>query len=570
MLRNISSEDGYALFGSLDDSQKKAVFHCHGPALVVAGPGSGKTTVILGRVWYLISRCQIPPEQILVLTFTKAAARTLQSRLFSFTNQVSVPVSFGTFHSFFYQILKQYGSYKNFNIITTKEKIAILQELDITDEGLCGDILLAFSYRMNHAKTDMAAVMPANISAEEFEQLFTRYSSVLRAESLLDFDQMAELVLRLLKTHPQVLSKLQSRYVYVLVDEFQDTNSFQYEVLKMITSRAKNLFVVGDDDQAIYSFRGSSPGIMKKFQEDYASLRIYYLSINYRSAKEIVKDAGRLISDNKERLNKEIKAYSKEQGEVLYKGFETAKEEYAHIAERLRELSRQYPWSGMAVIGRTNRQLEQIRGVLERAGIPFLEEGKKDMNLQGIEKTLLDIVGYILGENRGANIWRNIVIKKGQEATFWTDKPPRLFLNYLIHGTKYMEYIRKLESEDVIKSKMELLLKESVEFKTLQAFSIHLKSKKRKRTTLEGVHLLTMHGAKGLEFDYVALIDINEGIIPGKACANTLDIEEERRMLYVGMTRAKKTLDICYLKGTREHPRFVSRFLNPLLAEREI
>lgn len=554
------------LFDALDESQKQAVFHSHGPALVVAGPGSGKTTVILSRVWYLISRCQIPPEQILVLTFTKAAARTLQSRLLTFNNGQYVPVSFGTFHSFFYQILKQYGSYKDSNIITTKEKQNILEEIGIKDKSLYKDILYAISFKLNNPNADESHILPKEFTLEDFNKVLGAYLEVIQRDNLLDFDYMAELTWQLLAGRQNVLCQLQRQYKYILVDEFQDTNPHQYAVLKMLSNKSKELFAVGDDDQAIYSFRGSFPGIMQQFVEDYNPCINYYLSTNYRSAQMIVKDAGRLISNNKDRLDKEIKPYSKEIGKVQYLSFEENREEYEFIKRRVLRLKEDMPWDDMAVIARTNKQLEQLIPYFQRGNIPYVNSEKTRISSNGVINDLIMLIGYILGDATKVRLWRKIVKNGSKEAGFWADKPPSLFMNYLIHGTDYLEYIKK--NQDYEENRMELykLVEESKNYKDMHIFAAEIKQKRVQKTEHDsGVHLLTMHGAKGLEFAYVALIDINEGIIPGKGNISMSQIEEERRMLYVGMTRAKKILDVCYLKGTKEHPRFVSRFLNPLL-----
>lgn len=556
------------LFDTLDESQKHAVFHSYGPALVVAGPGSGKTTVILSRVWYLISRCQIPPEQILVLTFTKAAARTLQSRLLSFTKGQYVPVSFGTFHSFFYQILKQYGSYKDSNIITTKEKQNILEEIGIKDKSLYKDILYAISFKLNNPNAEVSHILPKEFTLEDFDKVLDAYLKIIQRDNLLDFDYMAELTWHLLTDRQNVLCQLQRQYKYILVDEFQDTNPHQYAVLRMLSNKTKELFVVGDDDQAIYSFRGSFPGIMQQFVEDYNPCINYYLSTNYRSAQMIVKDAGRLISNNKDRLDKEIKPYSKEIGKVQYVSFEGNREEYEFINIRLSQLTEDIPWDDMAIIARTNKQLEQLIPYLKRDNIPYVNSEKTRTFSDGVINDLIMLIGYVLGDASKVRLWRKIVKNGSKEAGFWADKPPSLFMYYLIHGTDYLDYIKKDRDFEEKRKQLYRLVEESKKYKSMHIFVAEINQKRVRKVEHEtGVHLLTMHGAKGLEFTYVALIDINEGIIPGKGNIGTKQIEEERRMLYVGMTRAKKILDVCYLKGTKEHPRFASRFLNPLLTK---
>ncbi|MBQ7360467.1 MAG: ATP-dependent helicase [Lachnospiraceae bacterium] len=553
----------------LDDAQLSAVFHNSGPALVVAGPGSGKTTVILNRVLYLIQQCQIPPEQILVLTFTRAAAQSLQSRFLFLAEDIVLPVTFGTFHSIFYQILRQYGSYKNSKIITTTEKYNILYDLGVKDKTLLGDICHAFGYLLGNPNAQIQSVLPAQMSEEEFQQLFQAYVRQLKLEDMLDFDQMAELVLQLFLDKPSILVSFQTKYHYFLVDEFQDTNFYQYEILKLISSKSSEIFVVGDDDQAIYSFRGSSPSIMMQFQEDFDDVKSYFLTTNYRSGSRIVMDANRLIRANQQRIAKRIRSANTQDGSVSYLDFETKEMEYDYIVKRIKNLLDKIKPEEIAVIGRTNRQIDQLRQVLFKEGVACQSSGTKEEKKYSIvTEHLMGLIKYILGDKSKAKYWRSIYSSlDGYSPLFWADKHAKLFMNHLLKCKEYKAFLQGLgEDKEFIKKELSILVKESGRHKSLQSFLEMLMYRvEESKQSSEGIHLLTMHSSKGLEFEYVCLIDINEGIIPGKQCITPMEIEEERRMLYVGMTRAKKILDVCYLKGTKEHPRLASRFLNPLL-----
>ena len=554
------------LFDQLDQSQCDAVFHSHGPALIVAGPGSGKTATILGRVWYLISQCHVMPDQIIVLTFTKAAANSLQSRFISLAEDEYFPVSFGTFHSFFYQILRQYGSYKDSKIISTKEKMILLNELGITDIHMRKEILCAMGYYMNHSVDDKENILQGSCSRKTIENVLQKYLKRLEEERMLDFDHIAELTLNLLKKNTTALLQLQRQYRYILVDEFQDTNPIQYECLKLLTQNTNQIFVVGDDDQAIYSFRGSFPSIMSHMNEDYASLRTYYLARNYRCGEKIVKVSERMISANKHRLVKQFQAYSGEIGEVKCLAFQNTAREYSYVVNRIKELSGSYAWTNMAVISRTNRQLEELEGYLEKYKIPFDMRKQKTVKESVLIKEVIGLAEHVLGRTDKSLLWRNIAKDIEKPPSFWRDKHACLFVNYLCKQTYFAQYMKERMISDTWEKDMEYLQTESRKFKTIEAFTEYLKVGKTETMNHEnGIKLLTMHGAKGLEFGCVILIDINEGIIPGKGSKTEEQIEEERRMLYVGMTRAKKILDICYLTGNKEHPRFVSRFLNPIL-----
>lgn len=558
----------------LDTAQLSAVSHHLGPALVVAGPGSGKTTVIVNRVIYLIQQCQIPPEQILVLTFTKAAAQSMQSRFLDLTEEMVLPVSFGTFHSIFYQILRQYGSYKDSRIITTKEKYNILYDLGVKDKTLLGDICYAFGYLMNNPKVRIQDVLPVQILEEEFLELFQAYLGQLKMEDLLDFDQMAELVLELLEKKPYLLERLQTKYSYILVDEFQDTNTIQYHFLKLISSKKRNIFVVGDDDQAIYSFRGSSPSIMMQFQEDFSNVKSYFLTTNYRSGSRIVMDSNRLIRANQQRITKVIRSAKTQDGSVSYLDFESKEMEYDYIVKRIKTLLQNIIPEEIAVIGRTNRQIEQLRQVLFKEGVTCQNGGTKgEKKYSIVTEQLIGLIQYILGDKSKARYWRSAYSSvDGYGPLFWADKHAKLFMNHLIKCKDYEAFLQGLgEDKEIIEKEIDILGKESGRHKSLHSFLDMLINRvEESKQSSEGIHLLTMHGSKGLEFEYVCLIDINEGVIPGKQCITPMEIEEERRMLYVGMTRAKKILDVCYLKGTKEHPRLASRFLNPLLGRAKI
>lgn len=552
----------------LDDAQLSAVFHNTGPALVVAGPGSGKTTVIISRVIYLIQQYHILPENILVLTFTKAAAQSLQERFQTILKQKVCPVNFSTFHSIFYLILRQYGSYKNPQIITTNEKFSLISQLGVSDKSLIGDISYAISYVLNNPQIDLESMILPGIDKQEFIRIYKSYLRQLQMENMLDFDQMAELTYRLIKKQPEILKLLQEKYIYILVDEFQDTNPYQYEFLKLVAGDSQNLFVVGDDDQAIYGFRGSSPTIMEQFQNDFDSMRYYCLFKNYRSAKQIVADANQVISENQLRINKKICAASTALGNVSYFPFETKEMEYQHVVERVNKWISNCPMEEIAIIGRTNRQVEEILQVFHEVGIACqMNSTTKRKRYSKVTEHLIGLIEYILGDMSKARYWRKISSAHLDNAFYWRDKHSKLLMNHLIRNSTFLQFLDGLRNDNTeIKRELDILLMESGRHRTLDDFLNTLKQKVEiQESEGRGVHVLTMHGSKGLEFGCVCLIDINEGIIPGKQCSSIYEVEEERRMLYVGMTRAKKILDVCYLTGTKEHPRLASRFLNPFI-----
>lgn len=539
--------------------------------MVVAGPGSGKTTVITNRIWHLISQCHVPPDQILVLTFTKAAAKSLQNRFLSFSDIQNVPVTFGTFHSIFYQILTLYGPYKDFTIIDTTVKKSLFKELGIGDISLINELTRLFGLKFNNPYFAYENQSTCRLSAQEFHEIFCAYQKLIQEKQFIEFDQMAQLLIELLADKPYVLSLLSKRYKWILVDEFQDTNHYQYEFLKLISSENKNLFVVGDDDQAIYGFRGSDPSIMGQFEVDFETLKIYFLTSNYRSDRKIVDAANRIMRDSENRILKTIQSKSKNAGIVHLYAFETTAEEYQYVLRRIEEFEKQYPLSEIAIIGRTNRQLEQIKQYLRRVHIPYMEDKKEEKNRYShVTKQIVEIIEEMKTKGNKNNLWMKM--KGGDQIrplSYWCDKHPWLFMNYLCNKTIFQQSLLKQKIEGDIEE-LKFLLEESKKYSTIDSYLKFLYGRVQVLSTNnDGLRLLTMHGAKGLEFTYVCLVDVNEGIIPGKQSVTYEQIEEERRLLYVGMTRAKKILDVCYLKGTKEHPRFASRFLNPILSKRE-
>ena len=555
----------------LDDAQKCAVFHGTGPALIVAGPGSGKTTVILHRIWYLVHHHHVPPEQILVLTFTKAAAKSLQLRFLSICQGEVLPVMFGTFHSIFFQILTQYGSYKDFNIITIKEKYRLIRQMCVQEEGLIDSLVSLIGVLLNNPSAEIKRLLPCGITLGQFQEIFQRYLQLLKMEQFMDLDQMASLSVELLSENRYILKRLQEKYKWVIVDEFQDTNSYQYDFLRLLVSERKALYVVGDDDQAIYSFRGSKPDVMYKVQMDFANIKTYYLTNNYRSCSRIVTAANKVISNNKKRISKTICSKSNMAGEMNLRNFQTVKEEYHFIIGQIEKLKETIDLEEMAIIGRTNRQLEKIKTAFQIAKLEYKEENREEKKAYSlVAKGLIELIERILGISPKMHLWRKIETDTTLKSIdFWKDKHPRVFMHYLLKRTSLLKILIELSNEqEEISKDFDFFLSESIKFKDLETFLDFVKKEKRAyKEHKRGINVLTMHGAKGLEFTYVCLIDINEGIIPGKQTETEEEMEEERRLLYVGMTRAKKILDVCYLKGTKEHPRLASRFLNPLIDE---
>lgn len=601
-------------FSGLNPAQARAVLHPGGPALVLAGPGSGKTFLIINRIRYLTECCQAAPESILVITFTRAAARSMQRRFTDAAGGRILPVTFGTFHAVFYDILKTYGPYGGDSLLTEKEKIWYLRQALRRLPGREAEWLRSPAYGRgqedfrallgligfykNHPGAeaeDFPQDLPWDMTAEEFQTLFAAYQDGIRRDGRLDFDDMAGLCLELFRKNSGVRQKLHRRYRYILIDEYQDTNPVQDEALRFLAYPENEIFAVGDDDQAIYGFRGSAPDIMQKFGEHYPEAKRYDLTINYRSSGNIVEASVRMISANKKRFAKKLRADAGSGPPVRCLSFPDKKREYEYLTSRLKELSEHMPYTDMAVITRTNRDLERLAGQLGEAGIPCgaAERGKSRFR-HFIVREIMECLEYAAkGTGSAPGIWRRL---EGDERKrkLLCRQSPYAALQFLRRGIGYDEYLRKRaaaeygetgqqsgnasgypeEWEEILQMLSEQSRKYTGCSEWIKAVEEHISAwEERRRKTAaqaDGVRLLTMHGAKGLEFAYVCLPDVNEGVLPGRKNQGEESVEEERRILYVGMTRAKKILDILYLAGTEEYPRLPSRFLNPLLAAKGI
>ena len=298
---------------SLNKSQTEAVNHVNGPMLVLAGPGSGKTTVITERTRRLISSQGIDPSHILVITFTKAAASEMKERFHRLMGQKKVPVTFGTFHAVFFQILKHAYGFHGGNIIREEQRFQFMKEmiqnmrLEYEDENeFAGDLLGEISL-MKNTGVSLEHYYPKNCGKEIFEQIYRGYDSRMKQHRLIDFDDMLVYCYELFDQRKDILSAWQNKYQYILIDEFQDINRLQFDIVKMLALPENNLFVVGDDDQSIYRFRGAKPELMLGFEKAYPKAARVLLDINYRSCPSVVEASLRLISHNQKRFEKKIR-----------------------------------------------------------------------------------------------------------------------------------------------------------------------------------------------------------------------------------------------------------------------
>ncbi len=609
----------------LNGPQREAVTHGEGPLLLLAGPGSGKTYTILNRIFFLLSQ-GIPPEKILVLTFTRKAAESLKRRFYRMSF-ASLPVWFGTFHAAFFQMLQQTAPYACSQMLPLSQRrewmVAVLQgmEREAGAEGLreslledAGSLLDAVGFYKNTLREKEAAQRAPARWRADFGQIRAAYQALVEADGRPDFDDILLRCRQLLLTDETFRSTWQQRFSHILVDEFQDVNPVQYEALKLLAGRPLNLFAVGDDDQSIYGFRGSEPACMMRFERECHARRLL-LNVNYRSRPEIVNASLMVIGENRARFEKALRPYSKERGEVRLTAYEDSGAQLQGIVKRLKEFSKAGDQKTCAVLFRTNRGMQRLAAGLFQEGIDF-EMGERTMCLyeQFIAKDITAYLRLAAGEWERELLFRviNRPNRFVRREALWNaaspqkllenckqDPPacravtrfvrqldsigklsPGLAVSYVLKGAGYGRYLEQLAGEDRERAKswaeQAAWLKEDAGgyeslSKWLEAQEAYARALDRKqrpeadgRTGREAVRLMTVHGAKGLEFDHVLLPDCNEGVFPHGTLLSEQEIEEERRIFYVAMTRAKESLEMSFLSGKEGHSRPPSRFLAPL------
>ena len=601
---------------AFNETQKKAIRHRQGPMLVLAGPGSGKTTVITNRVRYLTEKAGVDPGHILVITFTRAAAREMKERYEQMTQAGCSRVSFGTFHSVFFLFLKLAYRYQAANIVREEQRIQFVRELlehcdlEVEDEGEFIASVLSEISMVKGELMDLDHYYAKNCSEDVFKQLFLGYEEQLRKRRLLDFDDMLVMCYQLFKERPDILSAWQNKYKYILIDEFQDINRIQYEIVRMLAEPENNLFIVGDDDQSIYRFRGAKPEIMLGFERDYPDAPRLLLDQNYRSSRQIVEAAGNVIRHNRTRFPKDIRAARGNGRPLDIREWPEPIDESLAIAGELRDYaSMGIAYEDMAVLYRTNLGPRLLIEKLMEYNIPFnMRDTVPNLYDHWIVKNVLSYIKAATGDLSRSNILTIINRPKryvsrdaleGQmvnwEAvkSFYQDKnwmldrieqleydlimlktmAPAAAVNYIRKAVDYDSYLREYAGERRMKPEellevLDQLQESAAGFKTYDAWFAHmdhyrdqlLKQAQGGNGREKGVSLMTMHSSKGLEFRVVYILDANEGVTPHHKAVLDPDVEEERRMFYVAMTRAKERLHIYYVRERYHKKQEKSRF----------
>ena len=604
---------------SLNKTQAKAVSHKDGPCLVLAGPGSGKTLTIVNRIKYLIEKCNVRPEEILVVTFTRFAAQEMKNRLCSLMGKKNLPVTAGTFHGIFYGILRCTYRMSGQNILSEEEKYQLLrevisrQEAEVSDEE---DFILDIAAEIGKIKNnrlDVEEYVPEKCSTETFREIYRRYEEERKQRRKIDFDDMLVLCYNLLSSRPEVLEGWQRKFRYILIDEFQDINRIQYDVIRLLALPQNNLFVVGDDDQAIYGFRGADSELMFQFRKDYPQADQILLGMNYRSTEYIVRNSLKVIRHNERRFEKQLEAYRKGGACLHVQELADPAEEAEYILDEIEKcISDGVRPEDIAVLFRIHTDAGPVAEALVERRIPFqMKEHLPNIYNHFIGKDIQAYFRLAMGERRRQDFLQVMNRPKryigrdslaGRAVSFedirnhYCDKEwmldridqfewdvkmlakmaPYAAIQYIRKRIGYDDFLRDYAfSHNIPRTDLTEVIEEIAEaarpYRTLEEWFRHVEEythilqEKQKKDNPEGVRLMTIHAAKGLEFHTVFILDANEGRIPYKKARTDAQTEEERRLFYVAMTRAREKLTVCYVKTKSGKETAPSRFVDELL-----
>jgi len=616
----------------LNRGQDEAIKHGNGPCMVLAPPGSGKTLIVTERTRYLIEESGVRPDQILVITFTRYAAREMKERFERLTAGKNYPVTFGTFHSIFYGILKcAYGIGAN-NLMSEKESSVLLQEVldqtniestpEVEDEEELVRELLREVGTVKNGLYHLKDFHSKYLTQDEFAEVFRSYEHQKKELKKFDFDDMLVQCYALFRKKPEILQGWQKRFQYILIDEFQDINRVQYEVIRMLAAPRYNLFVVGDDDQSIYGFRGAKPELMLYMKQEFPSLRTISLTVNYRSTEFITGAAARVILHNDTRFYKRVQSFRGRGQNVHVQEVLDEQEEAQYVTEEIqKKLDQGIKPGEIAVLFRAAVQARMISEILSEHRIPFemrdyvtnfyrhfivkdmmaylqLAAGKRDRSLfLTICNRPLRYLARNSMENRQVNFeelrkfycdkdWMlDIIDQFDVDVRMMKNMAPYAAIQYIRKKIGYDDFLKEYAEKHQISWKqlmdvMAELEERSKNFKSYDEWEIHIakytqeleeqqaKARKIKGERENKVQLMTIHSSKGLEFEDVFVIHANEGEIPHQKAEKKDEIEEERRLFYVALTRAKNNLCISYITQKNGNSIKPSRFVEELLGQR--
>ena len=604
-----------------NEAQAQAIQHTDGPCLVLAGPGSGKTLTIVNRVKYLIEKQKVRPEEILVVTFTRFAAAEMKSRLCLVMGKRDLPVTVGTFHGIYYGILKWAYRMNQENILSETEKYQILrgvinkERMEIFDEEDFIQDIVAEIGKVKNNRIPLEEFVSEKCSADAFRNIYRNYERHRKELKKIDFDDMLVLCYELFRSRPDVLAQWQKKFRYVLIDEFQDINRIQYDVIRMLAQPENNLFVVGDDDQAIYGFRGADSELMLGFGKDFPDAKQILLGMNYRSTANIVQNALKLIENNVERYSKKLEA-NREGGSCLHiQEVKDPVEEAEYVLEEIQKCKENgIKEEEIAILFRVHTDARAVVEAMVERKIPFqMKEHLPNIYEHFIAKDIMAYFRLATGKRRRQDFLQVMNRPKrylGRDSVsgsqvsfedmrkFYCDKDwmidridqfewdvkmlmkmaPYAAIQYIRKRIGYDDFLKEYAfTHQINRSDLNEVLAEieeaakafsSVEewFAHVEEYTETLKVKEKERNRPRpGVRLMTIHASKGLEFKQVFLIAANEGRIPYQKAKTDKEIEEERRLFYVAMTRAKDFLKICYVKIKNGKEVTPSRFVDELL-----
>lgn len=599
----------------LNEKQKQMVAAKEGPVLVVACPGSGKTTTMIARAKALVDY-GINPAKLLVITFTKQAATHMQQKYEKAYGKEGI--TFGTIHSICYRMLQSVAGYTKKDILLESEKWAFLAgqlhgkvaaaEMEETISGIMREI----SFVKNKC-IPPEAYEPDSTDKRTFCILFHAYEDFRKSAGKIDFDDMLILARDILFNNGMVLEEYRKKYSYIMIDEFQDTNRVQADIFYLLAGENGNILVVGDDDQNVYGFRAAESAIMLDFPKKFPNCKIIYLDTNYRSEPEIIEIASKLIACNKKRFEKDFKGEKKGKGHIKITCFPDVVKQRDSVVEQLKKLHETgVPYEEMSVLYRTNKQNLMYVQALMKEEIPFYTtEAVKDHHMEfpfqdfmayyrlaagnpwkgDLQRILNRPSRYLKGDafknciynidqmiecaNRCSNpdAAKDRIYSMVDDIENLAAMNPTQFVGYLYNvmdyragALSYAAYCGKDESE--VNELLDSLIDEAKQFNTMQEWADYAKTYNKKlqekRKNKEGICLSTYHSAKGLEWDYVFLIDCNEDMTPFKKAESPEEIEEERRLFYVAVTRARKGVRFTWVSDNGPKKMFPSRFLTEM------
>lgn len=570
----------------LNQEQRLAVMHHKGPCLLLAGPGSGKTFTLIRRIEYLTKSCGVRSGSVLMLTFSRASALEMKGRCEMLMGEQSQDIFFGTFHSFFFKILRQYGEFAAADVVQQND-------------------YLHFQERRRGEEA---------------------YQEWKEAEGKLDYPDMEKECMKLLTKEKGILEEIQKRYTYIMVDEFQDISELQYQILRLLEGKEQNMFAVGDDDQSIYGFRGASPEIMLRLREDYPAIRILHLNVNYRCPEEIVRLSGRLIRHNARRYPKRLRSSEEKERapelsaaglkETVFAGASLTLQKYENpaaecegIVSEIQSLKSQgVPLREIAVIARVREDLRRMKDVCMEKQLPvsFPDQARRIYD----HFIFRDLWSYIKAAsgNRERKYFLRILncpqrylltgCLEDEQVSFermcsWYgfQKEPReeirklqeeleiisgmsmyAALQYICRKTGYIAYLkryakeRKISLRDLYKV-LDEILERAKRYPDMESWEKEQRMENESRPVEEkgdAIRLLTIHGSKGLEFPYVFIMGINEGTMPNAGADTGEPLEEERRLLYVAVTRTKRRAFLSFTEERNGKAAKPSRFLSEM------